>query len=159
MHKDEPDLVRLEKSLVLLQIISETILVGSTRESGLSQIYASILYCSYWWKMKMQDIARINGATKSTATHYIDYLEKKGFVRRVRDEGDRRDVYVELTEKGREWVQTNTNKMMQYLQERQSGFTPEEWSTLIRLISRLAGMTDEVSYDELLQKAIKMKFI
>ncbi|HMK45430.1 MAG TPA: MarR family transcriptional regulator [Methanocella sp.] len=157
-YKDDPDLVRMEKAVVLLQIISESILIGSTRRDGLSQTYAGILYLSYWWKMKMQDIARISGVTKSTATHYIDYLEDRGFVKRVRDEGDRRDVYIELTKKGRQWVRTNHERMHKYLEERESEFTGEEWQTLIRLLSRLVGGLDDRPYDALLEEAIGLKF-
>ncbi|HTY90263.1 MAG TPA: MarR family transcriptional regulator [Methanocella sp.] len=155
-HK-EPDIVRMEKSVVLLQIIAESIMIGSTRKDGLSQTYAGILYLSYWWEMKMQDIARISGVTKSTATHYIDFLEKKGFVRRVHDQGDRRDIYIELTDTGRQWVETNHQRMMDYLKESESKFTKDEWKTLISLMGRLVGGLDERPYEELIEEAICLK--
>ena len=155
-HK-EPDIVRMEKSVVLLQIIAESIMIGSTRKDGLSQTYAGILYLSYWWEMKMQDIARISGVTKSTATHYIDFLEKKGLVRRVHDQGDRRDIYIELTDTGRQWVETNHQRMMDYLQESESKFTKDEWKTLISLMGRLVGGLDERPYEELIEEAICLK--
>lgn len=157
-YNDDPDLVRMEKSVVLIQIIAESLLIGSTRREGLSQTYAGILYMSYWWKMKMQDIARISGVTKSTATHYIDQLEKKGLVKRVREEGDRRDIYIELTKKGKQWVKTNDERMGSYLKERETKFTPEEWKTMISLLARLVGGLDEKPYDVLLEEAIALKF-
>jgi DNA-binding MarR family transcriptional regulator len=156
-HK-EPDIVRMEKSVVLLQIISESIMIGSTRKDGLSQTYAGILYLSYWWKMKMQDIARISGVTKSTATHYIDYLEKKGLVRRVHDLDDRRDINIELTDAGRQWVEANHNRMIDYLKECESRFTKDEWKTMISLLARLVGGLDERPYDVLIEEAISLKF-
>jgi len=156
-YNDDPDLVKLEKSIVLIEIITEKMMVGSTRTSGLSQIYAGIIYTAYWWRMRMQDIVRVNGVTKSTVTHYVDQLEKKGLVRRVRDDRDRRDVYIELTKKGRAWVEANDAALVRYLEERQADFTPEEWQTLIRLLSRFVGDLEKHSYDELLQQAIALK--
>jgi DNA-binding MarR family transcriptional regulator len=154
---DDPDNVRLEKALVLSYIISEKIMVNSSHESGLSPVYAGIMYCSYWWKMKMQDIARMSGVTKSTVTHYVDYLEKKGFVRRVRDGEDRRDVFIQLTDQGRAWVETNHNKMERFLEQSETMYTKEEWQTLIRLLSRLVGGLETTPYEELLARAMKME--
>lgn len=42
--------------------------------------------------------------TASTAVGIIDRLEKKDFVRRRRDTVDRRTVFVEITDKGREFI-------------------------------------------------------
>lgn len=153
---DDPDLVKLEKSLVLIEITTEKIMVGSGREGGVSQTYAGILYTAYWWKLKMQDIARITGKTKSTVTHYVDHLEKMGLAVRVRDEVDRRDVYVELTERGKEWVRQNDERLERYLLAREAEFTPEEWQTLIRLLSRFVGGLEKHPYDELLRRAITL---
>lgn len=153
----EPDLVKMEKNMVLIQIITEKIMIGSTREGGVSQTYAGILYTSYWWRIKMQDIARITGKTKSTVTHYVDHLEKMGLVVRVRDESDRRDVYIELTKQGKEWVRQNDERLEHYLLAREAEFTPEEWQTLISLLSRFVGGLDKYPYEELLRRAITLE--
>jgi DNA-binding MarR family transcriptional regulator len=47
------------------------------------------------------ELARRVELTSGAMTSRLDALEKAGFVRRVRDPGDRRSVLVELTEKGR----------------------------------------------------------
>ena len=106
--------------------------------------------------MKMQDLTRINNVTKSTATHYVDYLEKKGFVRRVRDEGDRREIYIELTDMGRAWVEANHEKMEDYVESRVHMFTKEDWITLVSLMSRLVGDIDATPYDQLIENAMKI---
>jgi DNA-binding MarR family transcriptional regulator len=42
-------------------------------------------------------LAELSGLTTAAVTAVLDRLEEKGYVRRVRDESDRRRVFVELT--------------------------------------------------------------
>ncbi len=42
-------------------------------------------------------LAELSGLTTAAVTGIIDRLERKGYARRVRDDGDRRRVFVELT--------------------------------------------------------------
>jgi DNA-binding MarR family transcriptional regulator len=44
-------------------------------------------------------LAKRAGYGKSTATSVLDRLERDGWIRRVRDDGDRRTIFVEPTEK------------------------------------------------------------
>ncbi|KGN38212.1 MarR family winged helix-turn-helix transcriptional regulator [Knoellia subterranea] len=46
------------------------------------------------------ELARRTGLTPAATTSMIDRLERKGFVRRTSDPGDRRRVLVEMTEEG-----------------------------------------------------------
>ncbi len=48
------------------------------------------------------DIARETGLTSGAVTAMLDRLERVGYVRRLRDEADRRRVLVELTDKARQ---------------------------------------------------------
>jgi DNA-binding MarR family transcriptional regulator len=43
------------------------------------------------------ELAELSGLTSAAVTGILDRLEAKGYARRVRDEGDRRRVFVELT--------------------------------------------------------------
>ena len=52
--------------------------------------------------LSARDLGRECDMLASTATGVIDRLEQHGFVRRVRDEGDRRIVWVQMTESGEE---------------------------------------------------------
>jgi DNA-binding MarR family transcriptional regulator len=56
-------------------------------------------------RMTMGDIAEMLDVTPRTVTGLVDNLERDGLVRRVDDPRDRRSVYAELTDKGRERVQ------------------------------------------------------
>ena len=64
-------------------------------------------------RMTMGDIAEIVDVSPRTVTGLVDNLERDGLVRRVDDPHDRRSVYAELTDKGRErvravWSEANT---------------------------------------------------
>jgi DNA-binding MarR family transcriptional regulator len=48
------------------------------------------------------DIARETGLTSGAVTAMLDRLERAGYVRRLRDEADRRRVLVELTDRARQ---------------------------------------------------------
>lgn len=49
---------------------------------------------------KISDLASFAGVAASTVTRLVDGLEKKGYVRRVPSQEDRRQVWVELREAG-----------------------------------------------------------
>ena len=48
-------------------------------------------------RMTAGTLARMSGLTTAAVTAVLDRLERAGYARRVRDEGDRRQVIVELT--------------------------------------------------------------
>jgi DNA-binding MarR family transcriptional regulator len=50
-------------------------------------------------------LAELAQASKSTAIRWIDYLEGQGWVRREAHPTDKRSMFVELTEKGRDSLQ------------------------------------------------------
>lgn len=56
--------------------------------------------------MTVTTLANAIHLSPSTTVGIIDRLEKKNLVKRVRDKMDRRSVFVEITDKGREFVQT-----------------------------------------------------
>jgi DNA-binding MarR family transcriptional regulator len=51
------------------------------------------------------EIARQTGLTSGAVTAMVDRLERAGYVRRLRDTGDRRRVLVELTDRARQVTQ------------------------------------------------------
>lgn len=52
------------------------------------------------YKLTMHEISEKMNLSTSTMTRIVNNLVRDGFVRRVKDENDRRIVYVSLTEKG-----------------------------------------------------------
>lgn len=59
----------------------------------------------------MTDVSKKMGHSTAAATGLVDRLEKLGYVIRVRKDGDRRKVYVELTQKGHELVEEIRSKL------------------------------------------------
>lgn len=56
------------------------------------------------YRLSPTDLFRSMMVTSGTMTNRIDRLEKKGLVRRIPDPEDRRGILVELTEQGRELI-------------------------------------------------------
>jgi MarR family 2-MHQ and catechol resistance regulon transcriptional repressor len=70
-------------------------------------------------------------------TLVLDNLEKRGWVRRERDLGDRRKVNVSLTEEGREVISRILPHQVAAIVEEMSALTAEEQITLGRVCRKL----------------------
>jgi DNA-binding MarR family transcriptional regulator len=94
----------------------------------------------------LKEIVEFLGIPGSTLTSAIDRLEKRGFIRRIISNRDRRSFGLELTEKGEE-VQMEHRKGEQILMERilKAFSTPEEQSNLIRVLEKLSEKLEEKS--------------
>lgn len=53
-------------------------------------------------RLKMSELAKILGLTAGAVTAASDKLIENGYVLRIRDDRDRRIIYLEITDKGRE---------------------------------------------------------
>jgi DNA-binding MarR family transcriptional regulator len=76
-------------------------------------------------------LAERSGLSPAAMTTLVDRLTKKGYVRRSRDEHDRRRVFVELTEQARTAAWQLYGPIMQEGEELLAGYTDEQL-TLIR---------------------------
>ncbi|XDF44529.1 MarR family winged helix-turn-helix transcriptional regulator [Saccharolobus solfataricus] len=88
-------------------------------------------------KVPMSRIAEKYMLTKAGLTNIIDRLEEKELVRRVRSESDRRVIYVELTEKGRERLMESRKIFLNVLSSFLSKLSEDEIRELERLFSKL----------------------
>jgi DNA-binding MarR family transcriptional regulator len=151
-----PPIIQLRKSIALLQVSMNRI-VGKDKgkKDEISSIGISILHFSYHRKMRMSDIARIHNVSKSTATDYIDNLERRGYVRRMKSEDDLRDVFIEPTSKGRKWVEGMNQMIHDYIHEGLSRLDPEEQHQFIALLSKFVGISDDIPYDEVMENLMK----
>lgn len=89
-------------------------------------------------KVPMSRIAEKYMLTKAGLTSIIDRLEEKELVRRVRSESDRRVIYVELTEKGREKLIESRKIFLNVLSSFLSKLSEDEIKELERIFSKLA---------------------
>lgn len=125
------------------------------RKNDLTPITALIIYLSVIMRLRMRDIAGIFDVSRSTVTDYVDYLEKKGYVRRVRGDEDKRDIFIEPTSRGREYVRDKEIKTLDYANAGIERLTPEERQVFLRLFMKFVGDFEKTPYENMLNKIEK----
>lgn len=114
------------------------------KKGELTIIPAILLIMVASQKTSMKDLVATFNVTNSTVTVYVDQLEKKGFIARVRGREDRRQVFIEATDSGRDWIRRNKKISEVHLEKTLAKLSPEEQQTLISLIAK-AVVIDEKS--------------
>jgi DNA-binding MarR family transcriptional regulator len=125
----------LQHSLNLIHETISTILgLQKGRKSELSPIATSILYNAHTKKLQITDISRLFEIKKSTASGYVDNLEKKGYVSRVKNEKNRRNTYVVPTAKGEKWLLSREKVLANYVRKHMANLTVDEQREFIDLL-------------------------
>lgn len=92
------------------------------------------------------DLAQSSMISTGGVTFRIDALEGAGLIRRVRDSDDRRLVYAELTDKGREVIDQTIEAHLAMEHGLLGGLAPAEREQLIKLLTKLeASLSEHVS--------------
>lgn len=102
-----------------------------------------VLRCLKREPQRMSDISKQLGLSNSTVSGIVDRLEENGYVRRVRDEKDRRVVLVNFGKKFEEICKEVPILQDNYFDGLLSGMTEEEVHTIIRSLQLLAGHLTE----------------
>ena len=76
------------------------------------------------------EFARITNISSPNAAYRINQLVKKGYLRRVRSEEDRREYHLEVTDKYLRYYNISNNYMNTVMKRIEERFTPEEIRTL-----------------------------
>jgi DNA-binding MarR family transcriptional regulator len=126
--------------------------VARGRKNELTFVAGVILHMSTVTNLRMQDIADILEVSRSTVTDYVDYLEKRGYVKRERGSQDKRGIYVVPTEKGREWVAGTKKQAFGYVNEGMTRLTPEEREAFVGLLAKFVGDADQPPYTRLMSR-------
>jgi DNA-binding MarR family transcriptional regulator len=93
---------------------------------------------------KMSEIANTLGVTFGTPTVTVDRLIKKGYVVRRRDEEDRRQVFISLSEKGKTVFEAIIN-IRNIIAEKIFGIlSSEERKALINILTTLNSNFDDI---------------
>lgn len=82
-------------------------------------------------------LAELTGLTTGAVTGIVDRLERAGFVRRVRDEGDRRVVRIEAVPERRTEIDRLVTPMRTAMAEMQKEFTGAELESIARHLRRV----------------------
>ena len=93
----------------------------------------------------MSVVASRLGVTLATLTTAVNKLESRGFVKRVRDEGDRRKVLVSLTLQGKKVFRAHELFHNHLLDEACGELTPDEELVLIRAMGKVKAFFDTCS--------------
>ena len=86
----------------------------------------------------MRELAEYMLLAVNTVTTTVDNLERKGFVRRQRSEEDRRVVYVELTEAGREAYRAMVEEQSRICRALLEGLNEDEQEIFLVLMRKIA---------------------
>lgn len=94
--------------------------------------------------MTLSSLSKNVYLSMSTLVGIIDRLEEKEFVKRTRDSKDRRIIYIDITEKGKEFVGAAPYLLHNRLNENLQVLTEEEQITLAHSINLLVNLLKEV---------------
>lgn len=83
------------------------------------------------------ELSRCTGVETSTMTRMLDRLESKGLISRNRCEKDRRIIYLELTDTGKEFATKVPYVIAESLNYHLRGFSNDEVNTLKSLLRRI----------------------
>jgi|SRR5271157_5456577 len=114
----------------------------NSRKGDLTVAPSFILIMASGQKLSMSDIATTIGVSNSTVTDFADQLENKGFIVRTRSKEDRRQVFIEVTESGREWMRRHEKITNDYLDKCLENISLEEQEILVSLITRVIKISD-----------------
>jgi DNA-binding MarR family transcriptional regulator len=87
-------------------------------------------------------LAALTGLTTGAITTVLDRLERAGFARRVRDEHDRRRVYVELTDEARARSWEFYEPMAELAATLYSRFTDEQLEVVLDFLEQAGELAD-----------------
>jgi DNA-binding MarR family transcriptional regulator len=87
-------------------------------------------------------LAEATGLSAAATTSMVDRLERKGFVRRTRNDGDRRQVLVEMTDAGNERVMALYGPLVAEGAPLLAGFTLAELATMRDQLDGMRALTD-----------------
>ncbi|MGZ4885853.1 MAG: MarR family winged helix-turn-helix transcriptional regulator [Halobacteriota archaeon] len=142
---------RLHLYLSIVQAVTNKAFgIGPGATSELSANESFIVYRCNFSDVNMKDIVRTTDVVKSTVSYYANVLEKKGYVRRVRSEKDRRDVFVVPTEKAKAWIADTERKVFDYVEEGVSRLTPDERERFVTLFSKFVGESESRPYEKIM---------
>lgn len=99
--------------------------------------FGTLEYLYHKGPKPIQQICKRLLMANSSMTYVIDKLEKKGFVRRVHDQSDRRVINIELTESGRQYIERIFPEHAQRIRDIYSILNEQEMDFLMELLKKL----------------------
>jgi DNA-binding MarR family transcriptional regulator len=88
------------------------------------------------YRLRTSEVEAATSVTAGAISQRLDRLEARGFVRRTRDDGDKRVIHVSLTKKGRDLIDAVVAGLMEREELLLTPFNERERKTLERLLTR-----------------------
>lgn len=89
------------------------------------------------------EFADFIGVSFPSVTYKVNSLVEKGYIKRVRSETDRRESYLELTDKYYDYAKLNTGEISKAVARIEAEFSPSEIKTFMDIMSILEDGVDE----------------
>ena len=139
--KDNQILVLLRKIQAFRKLIFSEVNVELDHEISKTQ-RGVLMYIAFEGPVPMNDVSEKFAMAKGSFTQVADGLEMLGFIKRKRSEKDRRIIYLETTEKGRETavkIHQATEERIDFLL---SKLSVEERDIFVKSLEHVAGDID-----------------
>ena len=107
--------------------------------------YSVLLALDRKGPMQMNKLGEHMLVAPANVTGLVDRMEKKGFVRRRRDERDRRLYVIEATEKGSQIFKSISGRFRQYAGNLGSTLTREERASVLEALRKVRQEMEETS--------------
>ncbi len=95
----------------------------------------------------LNQLAERCGITRQSAKQLVDKLVEKDLVRLEKDENDRRNSLVVITEKGRSWGMNNLERNVMFVQELYSGISEKDIKTFAKVQQQLLAKLEMIKSD------------
>ncbi|WGS64088.1 MarR family winged helix-turn-helix transcriptional regulator [Marinitoga aeolica] len=94
-------------------------------------------------KMTMSKLSKYVGLSNSTVSGIVDRLERQGYVVRIRDEKDRRKVYVKVTDKFNEVAKKSHMSIEKSIEKKLKNISEEDINKVIEGLKILKKIFEE----------------
>lgn len=105
--------------------------------------FTVLRHLAYKGILRSTELAEYCGVNKSAITAKIDRLEERGLVGRIRDEKDRRNIYIQLTKKGEEVYMEAQEKMEDFIGSYIEELTEKEFETFLNLYEKIINIIEK----------------
>ena len=92
----------------------------------------------------LNQLAEKCGITRQSAKQLVDKLIEKDLVRLKKDENDRRNSLVVITDKGRSWGMNNLERNVLFVQELYSGLSAKDIKTFVIVQQKLLAKLEMI---------------
>ena len=92
----------------------------------------------------LNQLAELCGITRQSAKQLVDKLIEKGFVTTQKDNNDKRNISIAITEKGRNWGVDNLERNERFVKELYDGITQSEIRVFAEVQQKLLKKLEDI---------------